>query len=328
MAEGSRLHGHRRRFALATALVSSVACVGVGALLLEHWGFDVARGAWRLRNSILGRETVGIFDDDPVLGWRHTPNTSGRQREVPDFDVVYHIDAAGHRRVPDPAGSVAPAVVFLGGSFTFGHGVQDDAPYPALLQAEWPHVRVVNAAVNAWGTAHAWIALQQILEDEPDVALVVYGFIAHHLKRNHRSARWLTQLADEHDRRNPYFEIEGDGLVYRGLADPETDGLPDDRNQVEREVLMTVRLLKAMRTLCEARGIPFVVIHLPDWTDGRGRVVLEAGAGVDRVIDLSSVLDYDTLHFEHDIHPTPDGHRAIADAVRPRLEAVMAAQAP
>jgi hypothetical protein len=307
------------------SLIAVGLLLAIAAWALEAAGVDVRRRLWLARNRLLGPEAVGIWRADDRLGWRHIAGASGRQRSVPDYDVWYRIDAQGHRSIPGgPAGN-APSVLFLGGSFTFGHGVEDDESYPAVLQRAWPALRVVNAATNAWGTAHALLALEDELEASNGIALVVYGFITHHLMRNHRSARWLRQLDEMQERRNPFFEIDGDELVFRGLADPIRDALPDDRDQRAREVRMTERLLVEMARLCAARDIRFVVVQLPEVTGGRAVGVLERAVGRDAVIDLASRLRSPDFRFTHDIHITPAGHLAVAEALRPRLESLLPA---
>lgn len=312
----------RRALALLLSLLLAVFAAALLVWILEASGVDLKRRLWLARIQLLGPEPVGIWRDDARLGWRHMPGATGRQRDVPDFDVAYHIDERGHRLTPGGPGPDAPGVLFLGGSFTFGHGVEDDEPYPALLQRAWPQVRVMNAATNAWGTAHALLALEEELAADDGIALVVYGFITHHVVRNHRSKPWLRQLHESRGRRSPFFALEKSQLVFRGLADPERDALPRGPEQLAREVRMTRRLLAEMARLCEVRGIPFVVVQLPE--GGGGSVgLLEQVLGEQAVIDLDSELPYEELHFPHDLHLTPAGHAAVAEALRPRLEPLL-----
>jgi hypothetical protein len=81
-----------------------------------------------------------------------------------------------------------------------------------------------------------------------------------------------------------------------------------------------VRLLAEMARECALREIPFVVVQLPDGGRGMARGVLERAVGAANVIDLESRLDYETLHYRHDIHLTEHGHREVADALLPELD--------
>ncbi len=309
--------------AVALAATTVVAVAVASFVLLSFTEIGLPRRLWLARNRLLGPESVGIWRSDPRFGWRHIPGVVGHQRSPPDFDVTYRIDEQGHRRSPGGPTTAAASVLFLGGSITFGHGVEDHEPYPALLQAEWPDIRVVNAATNAWGTAHALLALEDELLLDPDVGLVVYGFITVHLIRNHRSAGWLQQIDRNRGRRNPLFAMENGEVVFRGLADPTLDSLPDGPAQRLRENAMTVGLLAAIERRCLARGIPLVVVNLPDGTGSGSMSLLRAGAGASTLIDLEAALSYRDLHFEHDPHYTAAGHRQVAQQLRSPLSVLV-----
>ncbi len=310
---------------LITILLVAGMMISVSAFAVDLIGIDMSRQIWLLRVYVFGPEPVGIFRQDDVYGWTHIPSSVGRQRVVPDYDAIYHIDSLGHRRTPQPPPPGAPQVLFLGGSFTFGHGVNDTEPYPALLQRTWPDLKVVNAATNAWGTAQAYLALNDEFEKGEQTVLVVYAFITHHLQRNYLRKRWLDRLIDIGDRRNPYFELTRQGrLVFRGLADSERDGLPHSNELMEQEALITEKLIAAMAMRCAQRGVPFVVVILPDGTQTFGASIVKRGAGDQAVIDLRPLLDNNQIRYAHDIHLHPEGHREVADILRPLLEKRMA----
>ena len=86
---------------------------------------------------------IGIYVDDPVLGYRHKSDVVGRHRAL-DFSVDYTLNANGNRKIPLPDESIGQ-VAFIGGSYTFGHGVQDDETFTSILAREyWPEWSVVN----------------------------------------------------------------------------------------------------------------------------------------------------------------------------------------
>ena len=304
--------------ALLLAILFASALFFGGAWLLGLDGPALERRIWQVQTQIFGPEEVGIFQGDPRLGWRHLPNSEGRQREVPDFDVRYHIDGFGNRRTPGAPEPGTPALIFLGGSFTFGHGVEDAETYPALLQQRWPEVRIVNTATNGWGTAQALLSLDEHLNRESPVAGVVYAFISNHLARNHRRLPWLKAVDSLRGRRNPYFELEGDKLVFGGLAGPE-QGIALDPQQQERERRITAALTRELARRCAEREIPFAVVYLPDGTKGPVAPLLAGAVGHERLIDLRNQLRYPRMHFAHDSHLRPDGHRQVAAALAPLL---------
>lgn len=91
---------------------------------------------------------IGIYQSDTMYGWRHIPLSKGRHRVPFTFDVSYSIDSLGNRATP--GGYKLPKVLFLGCSFTFGHGVENGETYSALLAKQFPSFKMVNAATNTW----------------------------------------------------------------------------------------------------------------------------------------------------------------------------------
>lgn len=215
MHPSSPLRTIRSRLAISAAIAGFALALGLVAAHLL--GFDLERQFWLAKTRLFGKEPVGIWREDSRYGWSHEPNSTGRHREVPDFDVPYHIDSNGRRRTLGAANHPARKILFLGGSFTFGHGVEDGEPYPALLQQQWPELECINAGVNAWGTTQALLTLQDEFEKGERFDLVVYGFISHHVSRNHLRRSWLDVLQAGRDRRNPWFALEGEELRMLSL---------------------------------------------------------------------------------------------------------------
>jgi hypothetical protein len=180
---------------------------------------------------------------------------------------------------------------------------------------------LVSAPVNAWGTVQSLLRLEDVLASGDSLSLVVYGYIDHHKKRNHLRKSWLTFLYGVDGRRSPYFDLEGGELVFRGLADPDLDVIPDSEELALAESRMTAALVQKMAELCAERAVPFVVVHLPDGSSEPGPLpMLRRSAGREAVIGLRPSFDFDTFHFAHDIHPTPESHRKMASVLRPLLE--------
>lgn len=300
-----------------TALTSLAIAVGIGFLALKATGNASSRGLWILRQRIFGLEEVGIWQDDPRLGWRHLPGSEGRHRDVPDFDVRYRIDTHGHRA--SPASYALPKVLVLGGSFTFGHGVEDSETYPARLEAALPGYKVINGAVNAWGTTQALLKLEESLKRYDDIQLVVYGFIAHHHRRNYLRRSWLEHIYTTRKRRNPYFSLAGDRPVYRGLADPRKDALPDGPEIEQSEARITVALLEEMRARCSERRVPFLVAFLPDGSARSHGAWLETAIGPEHFLDLRPLDPFQRHRFTYDLHPNAKGHLVAAEGLAPRL---------
>jgi hypothetical protein len=270
-------------------------------------------------------DPIGIYAAHPRYGWSLVPGAVGRLEFI-DFDVIATIDHDGFR-VTDSPPKCAPVVLCLGCSSAFGHGVADDEAYPAILgRRYWPEYKVRNAAVSAWGTAQAYLFLEDYLADHEAPVLVLNGWVPCHVDRNYRDKGWLEFLARS-GRKNAYFELENDRLSFRGLAGPE-EGLPWSPTLRVTAADLSAHLLIGMEECCRQHGSRFVVVLLPGkytspevdaltdrLTDGIAAEVCRKGV---ECIDLRQWIQghgQDRLYFAHDPHPRPLWHELVAKSI-------------
>jgi hypothetical protein len=105
-------------------------------------------------------------------------------RRHPRAGLEYHVFTSDRRaRVSRRGERTAPEAFLLtvGDSFSWGHGVENEDTYTARLARRWS-VPAANLAFSAYGTVQSLQMLQRGLDLRP--RLVVYGFIADHMKRN------------------------------------------------------------------------------------------------------------------------------------------------
>jgi lysophospholipase L1-like esterase len=125
-----------------------------------------------------GRMVEGLMRYHPRLGWELVPGARVRHTH-PDFDVVYTVNADGHR------GTAAPTrrppgqlrVLWLGDSYTFGLGADNDAIFTEVLNGrEAPGRLHLNLAVPGTSTDQQVLLAEEAgLALRPDlVVLVVY----------------------------------------------------------------------------------------------------------------------------------------------------------
>ena len=98
--------------------------------------------------------------------------------------LAYHVFTSDRRaRMSRRGERTAPEVSLLtvGDSFSWGHGVENEDTYTARLAERW-NAPAANLAFSAYGTVQSLQMLQRSLDLRP--RLVVYGFIADHMKRN------------------------------------------------------------------------------------------------------------------------------------------------
>jgi len=305
--------------ALFSTLFTLLAVAAVGHFIKiegDTLNKKIVLKGWFLKERWLGPSKIGIFQPDSIFGWTNKPLSTGSHFFPYSFHVRYHIDGQGHRITR--GGYDRPKVLFLGCSFTFGHGVEDEEAYPALLGEHFTPYKMVNAAAPAWGTVQAYLKLEQQLALYDDVDLVVYGFINHHLQRNYLRKEWLDRIGL--GRKNPHLEVRDGKLEHLGLSDPEQDGIADDNLLAIKEKELTLALLAAMQAACETRQIPFLVVNLPEDGAADFKTEILSVVGPDRFLDLRSEMDFPAIQLPIDGHPNAEGHRQIAKLLTPFLE--------
>lgn len=68
-------------------------------------------------------------------------------------------------------------VYFMGCSYTYGMGVNDDENFPALIQKEFPDIKVKNLAIPGFGTVQSYLQLKRLLKNDnlPEILIVNYA---------------------------------------------------------------------------------------------------------------------------------------------------------
>lgn len=170
------------------------------------------------------RETTSrLTTDDEVLGYapekNRTVNVKGYMDQQLVYDVMVTIDENGLRTSrPVKADEDAEGMVTFGGSFTFGAGVHDQEPWPALV--EWKsggRLRVYNFAYTGYGPHQMLAALEaglvgKRLKHKPRYA--IYLAIGDHVRRAAGMASW--------DGHGPRFVLNEEGeVVRRGFFDDD-----------------------------------------------------------------------------------------------------------
>ena len=192
-----------RRRAILFALVP-LAVLLLGAEIVIRLARAPTRfGSFRdLRTDLMRRNYPAELH--PTLGYVPKPGFASRDNH---WGTVVSIDSDGMRRngiTPPPAGDKVIATV--GDSFTFGDEVDDDASWPAQLEVAMQQP-VKNGGVFGYSLAQAVLRAEAMLETFRVDALVV-AFIPDDLTRCEYSKRYTLV---------PWFDIEGDGLVLRGV---------------------------------------------------------------------------------------------------------------
>ncbi len=204
----------------------SLALGAVASLLLVFATVD-AESALLLRPHVaIGGRPVSLIERDPLLGYRPRPGVRATLsldrfgKEI--YRSVYTIDADGFRLTRGGRAGAVDTTVFLGDSYTFGDGLDDQDTLPQQFAvARGLHDKVINTAFSGYGT-------HQVLR------LLQSGRLDGRLGSGRRSFIYL--VIDEHLRRiegraptdwmgTPHFELDGPSVRYVGPYYPGPGGL-------------------------------------------------------------------------------------------------------
>lgn len=203
---------HGRRGALALAALATVLCLALGEVGMRLAG--IGPGPRRLGDAPAPGE--GAVAEDPTLGWRNRPGATVVSPEP--GHALRHFWWDGQRAsAPQPHDAAARPVALLGCSFTAAEGVRDEDTYAWGLNAAFPELRFENLGVDGYGTYQALLVLRGLRERPPErrPALVLYGFIGDHERRNVATFRWIRFLRTSRALYAvpPHVTLEDDGRL-------------------------------------------------------------------------------------------------------------------
>jgi hypothetical protein len=164
-------------------------------------------GSWTPSENALAK-----FDDE--LGWSYLPNHAASQEFGTDSHPIdMQFDERGIR-VADretPLDPAAPSALFVGGSFTMGHGLEFEDTFIGQLDAMpgFP-LQVVNLGVQGFGTDQSLLQLKRHIETF-DTKLVVYTFMHDHVRRNANHDRRILFPKGRFLGTKPMFQLGDDG---------------------------------------------------------------------------------------------------------------------
>jgi len=314
-----------------------------------------------------GRADVRIEGDwpiraDHVLGFSASRNASTVRHDAGrGLTYSLYTDNRGARiNAPNLQGPDQVDVVTIGGSFSWGVGIPNEATFTQILGRKM-NVRVANFAYGSYGTVQSLQLLELNADLKPKV--VIYGFITDHIRRN------LSPCApsyspyclpvsyvdvDEHGAsqiRRPVTEYSSSvGQDYFEFVAEDSLSVSDaywgaraiisrvkmrymwntDNDPRSREISMKDLMSKMVRAV-EAIDALLVVVHIPNLNRGRTESAPKELVGALPTgvvfIDLSAAVrdyyadpDRPLLRFERDSHPNDIAHELIAREIHQVLE--------
>lgn len=266
-----------------------------------------------------------IAEFDSALGWSYKPGISKKIRYGVNERWV-HID--GNRiRVPGPGHRLSrtqPSILFVGCSYTMGHGVSWEESFPGQFAAlVGERLQVVNLGVQGYGTDQALLALERYLPSF-NAKVVVYTFLEDHIIRNGNRDRRMLCPECVFLGTKPQFEIGADGrprlfkrpALYQDIV---TSYLLDAiimrgggllGQFPPRPLSLTRALIREMSDVSARQGARFVVVNWRWREDGfTGIDDLEVPV-IDTMQDAPA--GWSAMLIPSDAHPDPTAHRHVA----------------
>lgn len=305
-------------------IVFSLSAVFVALFLFE--GISMIRGDGESLSVVT--KSVDYFVPDDFLGYRimHEGPVKAKKVVTANSTVVYDVTYTLHngmRVCPNSADSSNSYAIFLGCSFVYGVGVNDNETLPYMFNHFSDNkYNVLNYAVGGYGTHQALATVETKIVNDTSIAnshnsVAIYYFLFDHVRRAAGYSLW--------DYNGPLYEIVSDSLVYTGpfhksssyiqqklfwmwrksylyrnVFDPNRGGASD--YDIRRALLM----IGKMDELLRKRNLDFVVIfHKSNSPDGLEEYLKEKGIRFFRVEDVIQGFETKSAEYriENDGHP-------------------------
>jgi hypothetical protein len=324
-------NSHRRLFVFAMTSISVLLGLLCAEVMLRMLDLPFAT------STTPNESKIGQFD--PELGWVYMPNSSAvRAFGIAQREVAMHFGSDGVR-IESPSrefDSDAPSVIFVGGSFTMGHGLPYEETFVGRLNEmdDFPY-QAVNFGVEGYGTDQAFLMLKRKMKNFRARA-VVYTFINAHVKRNAYNDRRLLWPQSRFIGTKPLFDLDSLGRLYlRSHPYKYEDVTESHLWQLLRHswVLagpvptfeLTDALICGMRAFVEAKGAKFILVH---WRQG-GRlsfwgdepIAISCGQVLDLGIEVQE--DWQDWVIPGDGHPDGRAHQAAARVIAEHLRSTL-----
>jgi hypothetical protein len=200
----------------------NVLALPVALLLAESYSYFDPFKERIIRTGTL--TTDGFSKSNELLGYAPIPGIQRTLKVMVDdeviYDVTYTINNNGLRSTPSSNNSSAKCLLFFGGSFTFGQGLNDDETLPYFMGKELnENYRIFNFGFDGYGPHQMLSAIEHGLVDnitkECQQIDAIYSSVPGHIARTAGYSLW--------DTHGPKYVIDNDALIYKGHFGSEAD---------------------------------------------------------------------------------------------------------
>lgn len=188
----------------------------------------IARQVWTPPSTL----TVQATEQHPVYGWAPIPGLTGRTATI-EYDYAFHHSRQGMRTnqlyAANRPDDTLQRVLFLGDSFTYGVGVEDDANFVSLLHQQRPRTEFINTGANGYGQRQQLAILQTLgAALKPDITVVMFFWNDLEDNLNADAAVFALSESGQVVRTDRNIAADFDPLALREAA-PANDAQKDSR---------------------------------------------------------------------------------------------------
>ena len=217
---------HKQRHNVLLMVITSILCVSLGLLVTEY--------LLRYQRSYIQNSDHmddGFLRHHPQLGWKTSPKWQGSHRHY-DFEVSYSTDPNGYRTTPALDKSRHQRVGWVGDSFTFGLGVDDEFTFINHLNQFDTKRAHLNFGIPGFSTDQELLLVQREVLRFRLATVVLVVYLGNDLLDN------LLDYPLQAEQSKPRFIIKDEKLepvAYGGTFQPRK---PKDNRISARSLLM------------------------------------------------------------------------------------------
>lgn len=288
----------------------------------------------------------GYFQDDEILGYKPPPNTSTVSTKKVNgkvvYNIIYTVDEYSRRITPETTfADKDKFILFFGGSFTVGEGVENNETLPYYISQLAGKYRAYNYGFHGYGPQQMLAHLQKSnfpAEIKENDGILIYTFIDPHISRAIGAMSVYTTWGKD----MPYYTFEANknlvrygsfstgrpflSTVYSILGGSQTvKYFGFDFPQInESHIELTAAIIEESRNNFKDKfgGEEFYVVFYPtiSYNYSKRLIPYLEKAGI-------KYLDYSALpwkgpefQLEGDPHPNPNAYRSLAELITKDLK--------
>lgn len=173
----------------------------------------------------------------------------------------------------------------LGGSYTYGTGINDFETFPYLLQQEFKNTKFTNYAVPGYGTTHALLQLKNQITKGHIPQSVIIAYATFHEERNQMNKTYQYKLTKGIELNEltlnklifPYFDLEKNAIDFIDIVSDfkplpfrkqsATINLIEQvflKNEAKKlqELTYSKKIILAIKNLCKTNNIQLIIADI------------------------------------------------------------------